>query len=90
MTQVRHSRPDWRALECGWRIVRIPLVTLLVILEPVVSLLFGGLALLGVLMTLFYTWIKLPHFPTWTMLAISVAFGLIATLYRALIALLSR
>ena len=90
MTDVRHSRLEWRVLGCSWRIVRIPLVTLLVILEPVVSLLFGGLALLGVLITLFYTFIKLPNFPTWTMLTVSVAFGLVVTLYRALIALLSR
>ena len=44
-------------------------MTLLVILEPVVSLVFGGLALLGVLTVLFYNLIRLPHFPTWTMLS---------------------
>jgi hypothetical protein len=73
-----------------WRIVRLPVVTLLVILEPVVSLLFGGLALFGILMTVFYTLIRFPAFPTWTMLGISVGFGLLVTLYRGLIRLLSR
>ena len=78
------------ALGWIWRLVRLPIVTLLVILEPVVSLVFGGLALLGVLMTLFYTLIRLPHFPTWTMLTLSVGFGLAVRLYRGLILILAR
>ena len=78
------------ALGWIWRLVRLPIVTLLVILEPVVSLVFGGLALLGVLMTLFYTLIRLPHFPTWTMLTLSVGFGLAVRLYRGLILMLAR
>ena len=75
------------ALGWIWRLVRLPIVTLLVILEPVVSLVFGGL---GVLMTLFYTLIQLPHFPTWTMLTLSVGFGLAVRLYRGLILILAR
>ncbi len=78
------------ALGWIWRLVRLPIVTLLVILEPVVSLVFGGLALLGVLMTLFDTLIRLPHFPTWTMLTLSVGFGLAVRLYRGLILILAR
>lgn len=81
----------WRkALGWSWRLVRLPVVTLLVILEPVVSLVFGGLALLGVLMTLFHTLIRLRHFPTWTMLTLSVGFGLAVRLYRGLILILAR
>lgn len=81
----------WReALRWIWRLVRLPIVTVLVILEPVVSLVFGGFALLGVLMTLFYTLIRLPHFPTWTMLTLSVGFGLAVRLYRGLILILAR
>jgi hypothetical protein len=68
----------------------VPVVTLLVILEPVVSIVFGGLALLGVLMTIFYKLIRMPHFPTATMLTISIALALAASLYRGLIILLSR
>ena len=73
-----------------WWLVRLPIVTLLVILEPVVSLVFGGLALLGVLTVIFYNLIRVPHFPTWTMLSLSVGFGIVVSLYRALIQLLAR
>ena len=48
------------------------------LLEPIVSLVFDGLALLGVLVTLFYNAIRMPHFPTRTMLALSIGFGLVA------------
>jgi hypothetical protein len=52
----------WREiLRWIWCLVRLPVVTLLVILEPVVSLVFDGLALLGVLVTLFYNLIR-PEF----------------------------
>jgi hypothetical protein len=73
-----------------WRLVRLPIVTLLIVLEPVVSLVLGGLALLGVLMTLFNSLVGPPHFPTWTMLTLSVGFGLALRLYRELILLLAR
>ena len=88
---MQEQVPAWRSvLRCLWCIVRVPIVTLLVILEPVVSVVFGGLALLGVLMTIFYKLIQMPHFPTATMLSFSVALALVASLYRALIILLSR
>jgi hypothetical protein len=81
----------WREiLRWIWWLVRLPVVTLLVILEPVVSLVFDGLALLGVLVTLFYNLIRLPQFPTWTMLTLSVGFGLVTRLYRGLIQILAR
>jgi len=67
-------------------LIRLPILTFLVILQPVVVLVFGGLALLGVLMSFFF---KLsgaaPHFPFVTMLAISVGFGLVLIGYEALI-----
>jgi hypothetical protein len=73
-----------------WWFVRLPVVTLLVIMEPVVSLVFGGLALLGVLTVLFYNLIRLPHFPTWTMLSLSVGLGIVVRLYRGVIQVLAR
>lgn len=78
------------ALGWTWRLVRLPIVTLLVILEPVVSLVLGGLALLGVLITLFNSLVGPPHFPTWTVLILSVGLGLALRLYRELILLLAR
>ncbi len=69
----------------------MPILTFLVILQPVVGLAFGGLALLGILMSFFF---KLsgaaPNFPFLTMLAISVGFGLVVIGYEALIRHFSR
>ena len=74
-----------------WRLVRLPILTFLVILQPVVGLVFGGFALLGVLMSFFF---KLsgaaPHFPFLIMLAISVGFGLMVIGYEALISYVSQ
>ena len=72
-----------------WHVVRLPIVMLLVILEPVVALACGVLALLGVLTTVFFKLIAAPHFPTWTMLAISISFGLALVLYEGAIVVLS-
>jgi hypothetical protein len=74
-----------------WRLIRWPILTFLVILQPVVGLVFGGLAVLGVLMSFFF---KLsgaaPHFPFLMMLAISIGFGLVVLVYEALIRCVSR
>jgi hypothetical protein len=72
-----------------WHVVRLPIVMLLVILEPVVALACGALALLGVLTTVFFKLIAAPHFPTWTMLTISISFGLALVLYEGAIVVLS-
>ena len=72
-----------------WHVVRLPIVMLLVILEPVVALVCGALALLGVLTTAFFKLIAAPHFPTWTMLIISISFGLALVLYEGAIVVLS-
>jgi hypothetical protein len=70
-------------------VVRLPIVMLLVILEPVVALVCGALALLGVLTTIFFKLIAAPHFPAWTMLVISISFGLFLVLYEGAIVVLS-
>lgn len=79
------------SLRLVWRLIRLPILTFLVILQPVVGLAFGGLALLGVLLSLFF---KLsgaaPHFPFLMMLAISVGSGLVLIGYEALIRYVSR
>ncbi|TLZ52841.1 MAG: hypothetical protein E6K21_00270 [Gammaproteobacteria bacterium] len=69
--------------------MRIPAVMLLVILEPIVAFACGALALLGVLTTLFFALLHVPHFPTGTMLAVSIGFALILVLYEGLIRVLS-
>jgi len=81
---------DFRAiLRWAWRIVRLPFLLLLVILEPVVVFACGALALLGVLATIFFKLIDAPHFPTWIMLSISISFGLALMLYEGAIRVLS-
>jgi hypothetical protein len=73
-----------------WLLVRLPIFTLLVILEPVVALALGGLALAGVLTTIFFVVIHAPHFPAWIMLAMSVGFGLALMAYEAALRVFSR
>jgi hypothetical protein len=73
----------------AWRIVRLPVLMLLVILEPFVVLACGALALLGMLATIFFKLIDAPHFPTWSMLSISISFALALVLYEAVIRVLS-
>jgi hypothetical protein len=89
---LMHSRPRYGREIAGllWQAVRLPMLLLLVILEPVVSFVFGALALLGVLTTIFYKLIGMPHFPTATMLSLSIGFGLLVCLYQGLIRILSR
>jgi hypothetical protein len=80
-----------RSLRLVWRLIRLTILTFLVILQPVVGLVFGGLALLGILMSFFFNLSgAAPHFPLLTMLAISVGFGLVLVAYEALIRYFSR
>jgi hypothetical protein len=73
-----------------WFFVRLPVFTLLVILEPVVALVLGGLALGGVLTTIFFVLVHAPHFPAWTMLSISIGFALALMFYEALLRVFSK
>lgn len=72
-----------------WRLARLPAVVVLVILEPIVAFACSTLALLGVLTTLFFVLLRVPHFPAVTMLALSIGFALVLVLYEGLIRVLS-
>jgi hypothetical protein len=72
-----------------WHGIRLPVLMLLIIVEPVVSFLLGGLALLGVLTTIFFWSLKVPQFPAFTMLMLSLGFGLASVLYQIAIRVLS-
>ena len=75
----------------AWMVVRIPILALLIVLEPVVSFVLTGLSLLGILTALFWKWTSAdPRFPFWTMLALSIGFAVVLILYERLISLLSR
>jgi hypothetical protein len=77
------------ALALVWHVVRLPVLLLLVILEPVIALLCGGLALLGILTTIFFAAIHAPHFPVWTMMLLSLGVMLVLIFYEGLIRVLS-
>jgi hypothetical protein len=72
-----------------WRVACLPVLMLLVILEPLIIFAFAALALLGLLTTLFFYLVGPPDFPLWTMLALSLGFALALVPYHALIRLLS-
>lgn len=78
-----------RVLRWFWNIGRLPVLLPLVILEPIVAVLLGGIALLGLLATVFFQVIAAPHFPTGTMLAVSISFALALVLYEGTIRKLS-
>jgi hypothetical protein len=71
-----------------WRAACLPVLMLLVILEPLVTFVFAALALLGLLTTLFFYLVGPPEFPVWTMLALSLGFAIALVPYHALIRLL--
>ena len=75
----------WVVLRC----IRLPLLLFLLVLEPVVTLVLGALALLGVLTALFWKLFGPPNFPFLLMLGISLGLELALIVYRKLIRLLA-
>jgi hypothetical protein len=73
-----------------WQVVRLLVLTFLSILEPVVRVLLGGLALLGVLTAFVLKLASAPHFPFLPMVAASIGCGLLLAGYSALVRTLSR
>lgn len=72
-----------------WQCIRLPLFLLLAILEPVIGFVLGSLALLGVLMALFWKLVGPPSFPFLLMLCISLGCGLLLAGYQALLRMLN-
>ena len=73
----------------GWQCIRLPLFLFLLVLEPVVTLVLGALALLGALTALFWKLFGPPNFPFLLMLSISLGFELALIVYRKLLRLLA-
>lgn len=74
-----------------WQTVRLPLLALLLLLEPFVNLVLTGLGMLGVLVAIILKCSgDLPHFPFWGMMACSISCMLLLMVYHALIGFLSR
>jgi len=95
----KSAENTWRPIALGllagllwlaWQAIRVPVLALLMILEPIVSTLLVAAALLGTVTALFW---KLaanrPDFPFFGVLALSVGCFLLATLYHGAIRLLS-
>jgi hypothetical protein len=74
----------------AWQCVRLPLLLFLRIIEPVVSLVLGTLALLGVLITFFWWSVGPPHVPVALMLGISLGLGATLVGFHVLLRLLTR
>ena len=72
-----------------WRAACLPVLMMLVILEPLINFVLAALALLGLLTTLFFYLVGPPDFPVWTMVALSLGFAIALVPYHALIRLLS-
>lgn len=73
-----------RAFSICWRTLCVPVHALLALMEPVVSIVLGLLALLGVCMSLAFKILR-PDFPFWTMMAISLSFVVALMLYHAIL-----
>ena len=84
-----HSPNPSLSVRWLWRVACLPVLMVLVILEPLVTFVFATLALLGLLVTLFFYLVGPPEFHVWTMLALSLGFAIALVPYHALIRLLS-
>ena len=68
-----------------WQVVRWPLLTLLITLEPVAQVVLGGIALVGTLTAFFFGAIHAPHFHFWGMLGFSLGcMGVLMVYYWAM------
>lgn len=89
--QRRAASVSQYAVRAIWHTLRVPILATLTILEPIVRTLLSGLALLGILMALFFKFlVKLPDFPFWLVLGISVGCALSLTLYYLVMRVFSR
>jgi peptidoglycan/LPS O-acetylase OafA/YrhL len=81
----------WGVLWILWQVVRLPVLAVLLVLEPFVSLALTGFGFLGLAVALILKFSgDLPHFPFWWMMAFSVGAILLLMVYHALIGIFSR
>lgn len=80
----------WSVLWVLWQVVRLPVLAVLLVLEPLVSLILTGFGLLGIVVALILTASgDLQHFPFWLMVAFSVGAILLLMAYHVLIRVFS-
>jgi len=97
LATLDHGDPPFgRSLVLGtlrvlWNAVRLPMLALLIILEPLVTLILSAMAFVGVVAACVLRLSgDLPHFPFWGMMGFSVVCMLLLMAYHALLRLLSR
>jgi hypothetical protein len=73
-----------------WQAVRLPALAFLITLLPVVQIIFGSVAFLGVLTAFFFKFLGEPNFPFWGMLGFSMGCTLLLMAYYGFIRLFSR
>jgi hypothetical protein len=90
---IRH--PSWARQVLGvtlrslWALVRLPVLTILIVLEPIVCGLLWLFSAFGLVGALFYEFlVKDPRFPFWPTIGLSIGLAFIVGLYQALIRLL--
>jgi len=98
-THPQHDRcelPRERTLASGvlcilWQVVRLPVLAVLLVLEPFASLILTAFGFLGIVLALILKFSgDLPHFPFWLMIAFSVGALLLLMVYHVLIGVFSR
>jgi len=86
-----YSHPAPNALARVLTIVRLPIVALLLLLEPVVNVVCAAVAVLGILVAVAFELSAVgPRFPFLQVGGISLAFGALLVLYHSALALLVR
>jgi hypothetical protein len=92
----RREMPLGRAWACSilwilWQVVRLPVLGVLLVLEPFVSLILTAFGFLGIVVALILKFSgDVPHFPFWLMMAVSIGAILLLMAYHALIGIFSR
>ena len=77
-------------VQAAWTLIRLPVLALLVILEPVARVVLAGFALLMTLTAFFWVAVLgLSAFPFWRMLALAIGAWLLLAFYYALVRLFS-
>ena len=66
----------------AWSCLRAPMLAVLVLFEPIVGFVLYALAIVGLLMTFLFKFVGAAHFPFWTMLCLSLSFGLAHLAYH--------
>ena len=74
-----------------WQVVRLPVLAVLIVLEPFVNLILTGFGFLGIVVALILRFSgDLSHFPFWEMMAFSVGAILLLMVYHIVIGIFSR